>query len=635
MIVKKISKLVSLLLVICIIAASMSIGASAAELLVKYNNSETYTVTIPEYIQAVAKDTEPVKYDVTAADILISPYTELTVSVEYNSLLMHKQDPGVSLGYDMYTEQSGEEKTLTSGGVVLKVAAGSVTGDTSQIWAKLTSDVLYSGMYVDTAVFTIDVSVANNIEELQDKHKFEYYSTLSGAVSDVNAGTVGDNADADREDAVAGIYTDEDGKVSVVLLQDAHENSGVVTEKDMTLVLGGNKFSTDDIYVIKIDNGDLTIDGRIPESCLYLNTSGAVTRTITGSATAGTLTILGGSYINDTTATSSSSVVSTGGKTVIKDASIEIKDKGAGHVYAIWSPPLSTASLSVKNTDIKVFSETASQVYAFTVQCPSAEISSSNITCEGGGDWTIGIYNESNAVVSDTTISCEGTGRNTFGIQNKKHAIVSGCNIIASSPYEGTSDSKDYLLSSEGIHNNAGADLQLFNCKVKGTHSGVASNGVLYVNGGTYAGYAHGGFYFSGSGTENDNVKDYIENATIEECEWFGKYEHDDATAHGAVSNHAACYIGGGTGDNYISVCMNNCVINATRWSAVLRGTSGEHDLSLYISNSSINSGSKIRIDKATDKLFIGYGNNFGSEICDKVVGDNVIFTGEVYTKSA
>ena len=79
-----------------------------------------------------------------------------------------------------------------------------------------------------------------SLEYLQSKYQFEYYSTLSGAVNDVNDGTIGSNADVDRADATAGIYTDKDGKPVVVLLNDTTETKRVKLSADMGINLGGH-----------------------------------------------------------------------------------------------------------------------------------------------------------------------------------------------------------------------------------------------------------------------------------------------------------------------------------------------------------------------------------------------------------
>lgn len=104
---KKTYKIISLVLTACIIVLSMSIVANAEDLLVKYESEGTFTVTIPEYIEAVAKDVSSAEQSVTASDVMLEPDTELNVSVSYNGTLVHRDDPDVSLGYDIYLNEGG------------------------------------------------------------------------------------------------------------------------------------------------------------------------------------------------------------------------------------------------------------------------------------------------------------------------------------------------------------------------------------------------------------------------------------------------------------------------------------------------------------------------------------------------
>ena len=59
-------------------------------------------------------------------------------------------------------------------------------------------------------------------------YEITYYSTLKEAVNDVNNDKIGENAIADQYNAVAGIYTDKNGDISVVLLKDATETEKIV-----------------------------------------------------------------------------------------------------------------------------------------------------------------------------------------------------------------------------------------------------------------------------------------------------------------------------------------------------------------------------------------------------------------------
>jgi hypothetical protein len=66
--------------------------------------------------------------------------------------------------------------------------------------------------------------------------------------------------------------------------------------------------------------------------------------------------------------------------------------------------------------------------------------------------------------------------------------------------------------------------------------------------------------------------------------------------------------------DINIVVYMDNCSIEGNRYAIVLRGSDGEHDNTVYISNSRIQENDTIRIDNDPHKLYIGVGYNFTAE---------------------
>ena len=60
---------------------------------------------------------------------------------------------------------------------------------------------------------------------------------------------------------------------------------------------------------------------------------------------------------------------------------------------------------------------------------------------------------------------------------------------------------------------------------------------------------------------------------------------------------------------------MDNCTIDATSQPVVMRGTGGEKNNHIYISNSTIPLGTYgLRVDNSTHRVYIGSGNNFGIE---------------------
>jgi hypothetical protein len=206
------------------------------------------------------------------------------------------------------------------------------------------------------------------------------------------------------------------------------------------------------------------------------------------------------------------------------------------------------------------------------------------------------------------------------GVSNDGGTTITNCNIRAYSNYH--KDGAGYSVSSQGVGNKG--TLTINDCYVLGTHSGLSNYGTLYVNGGTYEGYGHGGIYFSGTGTTS-----YVRNATLKDS-----LTMPDGYTATSQRNGAGFYIGGTTGNN-IKVYMDNCKIYGTASQIVLRGSSNEKNNTLKISNSDLYDLNgdylSVRIDNDTHKLYIGKGCNFTAE--NTTLPSAVIATDEVYVQ--
>jgi predicted ribosomally synthesized peptide with SipW-like signal peptide len=469
------------------------------------------------------------------------------------------------------------------------------------------------------------------VDELIQNHKFEYYSSLALAVNDVNANTIGENADVNRPEAVAGVYVD-DGAKHVVLLKNATESAIVEPSVDMTINLAGNTLTTAGQYGIRIVSGDVVIDGRQENSTIQSTNSTAVLFCKSGSSC----------VINDGTYTNQSNThnvaIANSGDMVIKNATISSTHNGTGYAQAVQ---VAAGTIEISNCNINA---TSSAGYSYAVSANGGEtivdnceimatapdgvgcgvsnyakatVSNCNINASGG----VRVHGASNTaagtlVISDCDITATTLNGHSMGVYSKGVATVSDCNVIAYANYDGQN------IFSHGINSAAGT-LTVNNCYVMGTHSGVQTAGEFYINGGTYEGYGHGGLYCGSAG-----VTSYASNATFRHCEMPDGY-----TSTG-TNNQAGCYIGGKERKN-ITVYMDNCDIYGEVQPIVLRGTEDEQNNTLYISNSTINTNytSGIRIDNNTHKLYIGSGNNF--TINDVFKGqDSVIETDDVYIKS-
>lgn len=192
-------------------------------------------------------------------------------------------------------------------------------------------------------------------------------------------------------------------------------------------------------------------------------------------------------------------------------------------------------------------------------------------------------------------------------------AQLRNCVANAYSDYMHTG-STSYAYCSVGVDNYG--IMTLNDCTVYGTHSGVQSSGNLTVNKGKYSGYGHGGFYITGSGNYAR-----ISNANVS-CQPMPS--GFTATIN---CNQTAMYVGG-QGATNTRVYMDRCRLDSASHPIVMRGTDGETDNYLYISNSVLVNSKRIRID-SNHQVYIGAGNNFNESAADypeKVIKTNYTY---------
>ena len=222
---------------------------------------------------------------------------------------------------------------------------------------------------------------------------------------------------------------------------------------------------------------------------------------------------------------------------------------------------------------------------------------------DGGTIAGILVEEGGSVVVSDSDIEATShDGLKSDGIRNFGTMTLTNTKVVGYANYTANAQKTDYATSTRGINNEG--TMTLKNCELYGTHSGIRSTGTLYIDGGTYEGYGHGGIYFAGA-----NTTSYVKNAYIGICEMRNGY--DDGIAG---TNKAGFYIGGASN---ITVYMDNCELWGTWYPLVMRISSTENDNSLYISNTTLKEGFERYIRIGTDKnikIYIGSGNNFNAE---------------------
>ncbi|MBR5227239.1 MAG: hypothetical protein IKV94_01190 [Clostridia bacterium] len=414
-------------------------------------------------------------------------------------------------------------------------------------------------------------------EETEEKEEIEYYSSLASAINDVNNDKIGEKADANENNAVVGVFVNEN-KPYIILIKDTTEAELISFNKDMDVNLNGYILTLTDENGIEITNGNIKIDGSIEGS------------TIRGEnifkATAGQLIINGGTYISNSTS------------------------------YVVAFNVLS--KMTISDADVQTTSSERTAVGVRVQNRGNVTISNCKII-SNGQTYSVGIedygYNTS-FFVAESDIESNAVNGTAYGVRSKSNLEMSNCAVKASANY-----SADYSQVSIGIKLESGL-ATLNNCHVMGTHSGVSTSGELKVDGGIYEGYGHGGFYFSGT-----NTTSYVKNANIRQCAMPSGFQD-----LGAACNGAAFYIGGNTGKDNIKVYMDNCEMYGSAYPIVLRGSSGEKNNTLYISNSNVKRKNlAVRIDNDTHKLYIGTGCDFTANDSNRPTA--VVQTNEVYVQ--
>lgn len=447
-------------------------------------------------------------------------------------------------------------------------------------------------------IYTIDnngkIELLPTVEMLQNMYEFKYYSKLIEAVEDVNNNTI-HNANSDSANAEAGVYINEDNIPVIVLMKDTAIIDRIKLQNNMEFNLGGKTLFLYETAFIDIYKNTV-IDGRISGSRIEQNTTIANRGIIVGSEEE--VILQGGQYslkynLND----ESKEIIPIHGYSnnlIMNNCEVNIEATGNVKVaYGVYAN--STARITINSCKInaKLDINSTTQLIAST----------------SGGN--IEINNSELNVGSDNGTCC---AINNFGTM-----MISSTNIFADA--KGCSADLGTRIYAVGIINNG--TLNFNSGKVFGTHSGISTreSSKTYVNGGEFTSCGHGGFYFS-----NIDGEAYIENATISCVDYTGKYDIDKT----ADWQLAGFYIGGSANANNISVYMNNCNISGGNKAFVLRGTSGEQNNKLYISNSTIGN-NQIRIDNDTLKLYVGNGTNITA---DKTNNPSCVeFTNETYKK--
>jgi hypothetical protein len=421
----------------------------------------------------------------------------------------------------------------------------------------------------DLGIESSDSNGPETFEQIASKYELKYYSTLTTAAQDINNSVLGKNADVEKvEDAKVAAYFDNKNNANIFILKDMTIENGIKFVKSTNINLGGN--------VITFEN---VKDGIIFQT-LYTTETFSIDGRLAGSAlevygdSPTAISLIGSALGEDVF---NLNIIITGGTYIARSFATDVDENYLG-------PDGSQYCARVINSFI------------------------------------------SNLYVSDATILSSADNGDACGIINNGYLNIENSTIYSDAKY--SDDGTNYIFTSIGINNpSPRSDLmkcnevsRIKNCNITGTHSAIQTYKGLYIDGGTYQSVGHGGLYISAA---NETVS--VKNATFKAIEYDGQYVIEPSMA-----NRIGMYVGGGTGRNNIVVYIDNCKFSGTRAPFALRGTSNEKNNTIYISNSTINTDSKIRIDNDTHTLYLGSGNNFTASNTERP--SRVFETNEIYS---
>ena len=493
-------------------------------------------------------------------------------------------------------------------------------------------------------------------ELIAETRREYYYNSVAAALTDINNNTWA-NGLTNAVGASVMTCIDELGQVTLALLQDVTETSFMYVKKNTHLALGE--------YKINITNVDTCLLFYPNTNCKITATTGGIIKNTTGAPqggasfiqTYGELHINGGVYsltANPSTDAIIFAIMSTSASkllelnkckiTVTNPRITDAKDtrviEAQGQELQINNSRLSVASygpawavvqwgnqISVMDSTILAVSDAWNAKGIFTKDAVAKVlIENSTISATTKSDITTG---SDGPAADGLTVGSASTVSN---IKNSRiFADAKGANVTAGAFAVG--------ISNVGI-------MHLKNVDVLGTHSGCNSSGKLHVSGGTFCGFCHGGFYIV---RNEDGGEAFINDALIKcgnynqvldedgETVLFGHFVDKYATEEMLGKIYAATYVGYDNNTAYFDGCTFDHA--GVHFCVVLRGSSGEQNITVNISNSTIGDDGWIRVDNETHTLNVGVGTDITA---DKIRDKNgtsqpgwVVFTNKLYRKSS
>lgn len=438
-----------------------------------------------------------------------------------------------------------------------------------------------------------------------------YYDEFKCAITDLSGGDPQNKmSDTSNHTPSVKVFTSDTGVKTIMLLTDVTVTEAITIDKSCDIVLNGHKltFSGSAAYLNIAEGIDCTIWGNIDGSAIVkegittTDTSTVKLMAIRGD----NVKLIGGEYIF-------------GG-------SVNGNAVALGSTAACNNLEIDGCTITVENT-----SDTSVGVlYGFQNAASNTVIRNSTITVNGVVNDIGGIRNSGGLTLEKSTVkvalSADGVLKGAYAITNSNTLIAEDSYILADS--KGTSVEDDEPAT--GISNGSTGTARLKNMTISGTHSAVENGGKLYISGGTYTGYCHGGIYF----THGADGIGYVNDATLRDGNYEGAFtDYFDALTY---KNWGAFYVGGGGSDAYCSnmtVYMDNCTIEGVTTAFCMRGSSGETNNTVNLSNCTIVDGANrpINFQNTTHTVNVGTGCNITTDMASEPTC--LKFTGKLYRK--
>ena len=471
-----------------------------------------------------------------------------------------------------------------------------------------------------------------------------FYTTLPGAVADLNAGTT-DNADATAENALCAIYTDYDGNTCLTLLSDINLGESITISETCIFKVNGYAINYAGDYSISFAGSNCAFNLRVPGSQLIKHTANVSTNVYPVYLNGPGNSLIGGSisYIADSASKSVVAIYIASSDAAVKSCSINLETKaGSGSICGVYiggSAKLQNAKIAVKSASGEGYGvRGANKSTGFTLsECSIA------VRCDVNKSFGIVSSAEVEHIVESCTILSGSPGQDAYGIYVDTTArfSVSNCNIFADGIHGGvgvTQEESKLPGKSAAIFTIGTATVE--NCNVFGTLCGIncGTSSTTTINGGLYEGVGHGGIYFA-----NTDGNCYVQNATFKCVPYKGVYK-DKYMYQGSDYLNAAAYVGSKPG---VKAYADNCVFDGggpclrvaegtaeePGGGEPIRFKNGGTGNALYASNCTFMGDGKIRFGGGGDqRLYLGFANRVLCEANQPDCVDSTTYKNKVFT---